>query len=254
MKFKTVMAACSLLMASVFTTARADEVTVAVAANFTAPMQAIAPLFERESGHKLMLAFGSTGSFYAQIRNGAPFEVLLSADDETPARLMQDKAAVPGSAFAYAFGRLVLWSPKAGLVDGAGEVLRQPGFQRLALANPRLAPYGVAAVQTLKAMGLYETLQPRLVMGENITQTLQFISSGNAQLGFVALSQVMRDGRIEGSFWRVGESLHQPIRQDAVLLEKGRGKAGAQALLAYLRGDKARTVIESFGYGLQALP
>ena len=254
MTCRTFIIAWSLLVAGVLTTARAEEVSVAVAANFTAPMQALAPLFEKESGHKLVLSFGSTGSFYAQIRNGAPFEVLLSADDETPARLVQDKAAVPGSAFAYAFGTLVLWSPRAGLVDGAGEVLRQPGFQRLALANPRLAPYGAAAVQTLKAMGLYETLQPRLVMGENITQTLQFIRSGNAQLGFVALSQVMRDGRIEGSFWRVDERLHEPIRQDAVLLEKGRGKAGAQALLAFLRGDRARAVIESFGYGLQARP
>ena len=229
----------------------AEEVSVAVAANFTAPMQTIAADFEKDTGHKAQLSFGATGKFYAQIKNGAPFEVLLAADDETPARLEKEAAAIAGSRFTYAIGKLVLWSPKASYVDDKGEILNKGDFAHLAIANPKLAPYGQAAVEALNALKLNEALAPKLVQGENISQTFQFVSTGNAELGFVALSQVMKDGRIsEGSAWIVPANLHQPIRQDAVLLLPGKDKPAAEALLKYLRGDKARAVIKSYGYDL----
>ena len=228
---------------------RAGEVHVAVAANFTAPMNVIAETFEKDTGHKAKLAFGSTGKFYAQIKNGAPFEVLLAADDETPARLVQEGSAEANSRFTYAIGTLVLWSSKPGLVDAAGEVLRRGQFGKLALANPKTAPYGRAAVETLTRLGLMSAAQPRFVQGENIAQTFQFISSGNADLGFVALSQVMKDGKVqEGSAWIVPAEMHEPIRQDAVLLATGRGNPAAQALLNYMKGDRAKQVMRSFGY------
>lgn len=229
--------------------AHADEVQVAVAANFAAPAKRIAAEFEQATGHKAQLSFGATGKFYAQIRNGAPFEVLLSADDATPARLEQDGAAVVGSRFTYAIGRLALWSARPGFVDAGGEVLKGGAFRHLALANPRLAPYGAAAVEVLTALKLHDTLRAKFVQGENIAQTHQFVASGSAELGFVALSQVFRDGRIaEGSGWVVPAELHAPIRQDAVLLEKGRDKAAAAAWLHFLRGDKARAIISAYGY------
>lgn len=229
--------------------AQAAEVKVAVAANFTAPMQKIAQAFEQETGHKTLLSFGGTGSFYAQIRNGAPFQILLAADDETPLKLEQEGLAVAGSRFTYATGRLVLWSRQPGLVDDQGELLRSGRFQRLALANPKLAPYGSAAIETLTRLGLLEALRPRLVQGDNIGQTYQFVATENAQLGFVALSQVQTAGRIaQGSAWIVPASLHQPIKQDAVLLSAGQGNPAASALLAFLKGEKARAVIRSFGY------
>ena len=227
----------------------AEEVQVAVAANFTAPMQVIAADFEKDTGHKALLAFGATGKFYAQIKNGAPFDVLLAADDETPARLEKENAAIAGSRFTYAIGTLVLWSAKPGYVDGQGEVLRKGDFARLAIANPKLAPYGQAATEVMAALKVSETLAPKLVQGENIAQTFQFVSTGNAELGFVALSQVMKDGKVsEGSAWIVPANLHQSIRQDAVLLTPGRDNPAAAALLRYLQGEKARAVIHSFGY------
>ena len=228
---------------------QAAEVSVAVAANFTAPMQKIAALFEQDTGHKAVLAFGSTGRFYAQIRNGAPFQVLLAADDETPARLEREGAGVAGSRFTYAVGRLVLWSRQPGLVDARGEVLKSGRFDKLALADPKLAPYGAAAMETMAALGVLEAVRPRFVQGESIAQTYQFVASENAQLGFVALSQVFADGRISsGSGWVVPPELHAPIRQDAILLDKGRGNPAATALLQYLRSDKARAIIRSHGY------
>lgn len=231
--------------------ARADEVPVAVAANFAAPMQKIAVAFEADTGHKAVLAFGSTGTFYAQIRNGAPFQLLLAADNETPARLEKEGFAVAGTRFTYATGRLVLWSAQPGVVDDKGEVLRRPGDGRIALANPKLAPYGAAAIETLTALGLLQGLQPRFVQGENIAQAYQFTATGNAPLGFVALSQVMVDGRIaRGSAWVVPARLHTPIRQDAVLLARGKYNAAAAALATYLRGEKARAIIRSYGYEL----
>lgn len=232
--------------------AHADEVQVAVAANFTAPMQKIAALFEKDSGHKASLAFGSTGNFYAQISNGAPFQVLLAADDETPARLEKEGLAVAGSHFTYAIGKLVLWSSSADLVDAGGAVLKTGNFRHLALANPKTAPYGAAAVEAMGQLGVLPELQPRLVQGDNITQAHQFVVSGNAELGFVALSQVYKDGQLgSGSMWLVPANLYTPILQDAVLLAKGRDKPAAAALLAYLKGDQARAIIRSYGYALR---
>lgn len=232
-------------------TATAGEVVVAVAANFTAPMQKIAGEFERASGHKLKLSFGATGKLYAQIVNGAPYELLLSADDETPARLEKEGFGVAGSRFTYAIGRLVLWSPVEGKVDGEGRVLRDKSIQHIAIANPKTAPYGQAAVEMLQSAGLLGSLEPKFVQGENIAQTFQFVQSGNAELGFVALSQVWKDGRISaGSGWIIPPSQHQPIRQDALLLTRASGNVAAKALLDYLRSPAARQIIKTYGYDL----
>jgi len=239
---------CSLLVSSV---AFADQVQVAVATNFSAPMQRISADFAKDTGHQALLAFGATGKFYAQIRNGAPFEILLAADEETPARLEKEGPGVANSRFTYAIGKLVLWSAKAGVVDDRGEVLKQGNFKFAAIANPKFAPYGQAAIDTLTALKLLAAVQPKFVQGENISQAHQFVATGNAELGFVALSQVMKDGRIGvGSAWIVPSSLYQPIRQDVVLLEKGKDKPAARALMKYLASDKARAVIKSFGYEL----
>ena len=241
--------ACAGVAWAMLGVAHADTVSVAVAANFTAPMQKIAAAFEADTGHKAELSFGATGKFYAQITHGAPFQVLLSADDTTPARLEREGKAVAHSRFTYAIGTLVLWSAQPGTVDAKGDVLKSGDFKHLAIANPKLAPYGAAALQVMENLGVATALQPRLVQGENIAQTFQFVSTGNAQLGFVALSQVMADGKIRsGSAWQVPASLHEPIRQDAVLLMPGKDSAAASALLIYLRGSKARALIQSYGY------
>jgi molybdate transport system substrate-binding protein len=242
----------STLIALIFAGAAvAEEVQVAVAANFTSPMQKIAADFEKDTGHKAQLAFGSTGKFYAQIKNGAPFEVLLAADDETPVKLEKEGAAVAGSHFTYAIGKLVLWSAKPGFVDDKGEVLKSGNFAHVSIANPKLAPYGAAAIEALTALRLLDAVQPKFVQAENISQAYQFIATGNAELGFVALSQVLKDGKIaEGSAWIVPGNLYQPIRQDAVILDKGKDKPAAEALMKYLKGDKARAVIKSYGYDL----
>lgn len=233
-------------------TAHADEVSVAVAANFTGPMQVIAVLFERDTGHKANLAFGATGKFYAQITNGAPFEILLAADDETPARLVKEGHGVAGSSYTYAIGKLVLWSADPKLVDARGEILKKGGFRHLALANPKTAPYGAAALQTMGKLGVAETLKPLFVQGENISQTQQFVVTGAAELGFVAYSQVIKNGQIgSGSGWIVPGSFYDAINQDAVLLARGKDKPAATALLKYLKSDKAQAVIKSFGYELR---
>lgn len=250
-RFRRLMKLATVAATALFGLCQAAEVSVAVAANFTAPMQKIAAAFEQDSGHKVVLSFGATGKFYAQIRNGAPFQMLLAADDETPARLDKEGLTVPGSRFTYAIGKLVLWSAQTGLVDDQGAVLRTGHFERLAVADPKLAPYGAAAVETLSRLGLLQTLQPRFVQGENIAQTYQFVATGNAALGFVALSQVMVDGRItKGSAWLVPAELHTPIRQDAVILGNAKANAAAAALAAYLRSDKARAIIRAYGYAL----
>lgn len=248
-----VIRSVALLSAALLTSfaAHAAEVSVAVAANFTAPMQKIAAEFEKDTGHKLRLTFGGSGKVYAQISNGAPFEVFLSADDETPARLENEAQAVKGSRFTYAIGKLVLWSPKANYVDGQGEVLARGDFSHLAIANPKTAPYGVAAIEVLNQLGLKDRLQGKFVQGENIAQTYQFVSTGNAQLGFVALSQVVKEGSLSGgSAWLIPPSMYSAIRQDAVLLNKGQHNPGASALLSYLKGEKAKAIIRSFGYQL----
>jgi molybdate transport system substrate-binding protein len=229
--------------------AQADEVQVAVAANFSQPFKQIASGFEQATGTKVVAAFGSTGQFYAQIKNGAPFQVFLAADTETPARLVQEKAAVAGSSFTYARGKVVLWSAQAGVVDSQGEVLKKGAFEHLALCNPKLAPYGAAGLQTMQALGVSEALQPKIVQAENITQAYQFAASGNATLAFVALSQVIKDGVIgSGSGWIVPQHLYQPILQDAVLLQKGQDQPAALALLNYLKSDKAHAVMRAYGY------
>lgn len=230
-------------------TAHANEVQVAVAANFAGPMEKLAEQFQNDTGHKAILASGATGKFYAQIRNGAPFEVLLSADDETPARLEAEGQVVAKSRFTYAVGRLVLWSARASYVDAAGAVLKTGDFKHLAIANPKTAPYGAAAVAVIDKLGLSARLQPRLVQGENIAQAFQFASTGNAELGFVAQAQVWRDGKFTaGSGWIVPAAMHAPIRQDAALLTKGAKNPAAQALLDYLRTDKAKALIRAYGY------
>ena len=239
-----------------FVAAQAGEVTVAVAANFTAPMQKIAKAFEQDTGHKALLAFGATGKFYAQIKNGAPFDVLLAADDETPARLEKEGLAVAGTRFTYAMGRLALWSKSPTLVDDQGEVLRGNRFEKLgihkiAMADPKLAPYGAAAIEVMTHLGVWPAVKTKLVQGESIGQTYQFVSTENAQLGFVALSQISLDGRItQGAAWVVPQSMHTPLKQDAVLLNSGKDNAAAHALLKYLQGDTAKTIITRYGYAL----
>jgi len=246
-------ARCRIFLLAVFlgfaAESGAGEVAVAVAANFQQPMQQIAAAFAQETGHKAQLTSGATGRFYAQIRNGAPFEVLLAADSETPAKLEAEGLGVPGTRFTYAQGRLVLWSAKPGIVDAEAQVLKRASFTHLALANPKLAPYGAAALETLRGMGLAEALRGKFVQAENIAQAHQFVASGNALLGFVAYSQVFEDGRLlAGSAWVVPPNLHEPILQDAVLLAKGRDNAAAQALLKYLQTPAARAIISRFGY------
>jgi molybdate transport system substrate-binding protein len=232
--------------------ALADEVQIAVAANFTAPVQQIAAEFERKTGHKTVLAFGATGKFYAQIVNGAPFEVFLSADDTTPAKLESEGHAVAGTRFTYAVGTLVLWSAKPDFVDTKGGILKSGKFNKVALANPKTAPYGAATIETLTKLKLLDSVQPKFVQGENITQTLQFIATGNADLGFVALSQVFKDGKLNsGSAWIVPDNLHEPIYQDAVILAKGKANPAAKAFLEFLKSPYAHATIKSYGYALR---
>ncbi|MBV6288210.1 molybdate ABC transporter substrate-binding protein [Pseudomonas sp. MAFF 301350] len=227
----------------------ADEVQVAVAANFTAPIQAIAQDFEKDTGHTLVASFGATGQFYAQIKHGAPFEVFLSADASTPEKLENEGDTVKGSRFTYAIGTLALWSPKEGYVDDKGQVLKKNQYQHLSIANPKAAPYGLAATQVLDKLKLTEATRAKIVEGQNITQAFQFVSTGNAELGFVALSQIYKDGKVSnGSAWIVPANLHDPIKQDAVILEKGKDSKAAKALVDYLKGPKAAAVIKSYGY------
>ncbi len=237
------------LMLAVTMSAHAAEVRVAVAANFAQPMKDIATEFEKDTGHKVSLSQGATGKFYAQISNGAPFELFLSADDETPARLAKEGKAVSGTELTYAIGRLALWSPDPKLVGQSGAVLKSDGFRFLAIANAKVAPYGRAAVQTMQKLGVLSRIEPRVVQGESIAQTYQFVSSGNAQLGFVALSQVWANGKVRsGSAWVVPEDMHEPLRQDAILLNPGKEAPAALALLGYLKSDKAKKIIELYGY------
>lgn len=245
--------ACLASLIAVFASsgALADEVQVAVAANFTAPIQAIAADFEKDTGHKLVAAYGATGQFYTQIKNGAPFEVFLAADDTTPEKLEKEGDTVKGSRFTYAVGTLALWSAKEGYVDGKGEVLQKNQYQHLSIANPKAAPYGLAATQVLAKLKLTEATQAKLVEGQNITQAYQFVSTGNAELGFVALSQIYKDGKVSsGSAWVVPADMHDPIKQDAVILNKGKDNPAAKALVEYLKGPKAAAVIKSYGYQL----
>jgi molybdate transport system substrate-binding protein len=230
---------------------QAGEVQVAVAANFAGPLARIGEAFSAATGHTLKVSAGPTGKFYAQIVAGAPFEVLIAADDETSKKLVAEKRAVAGSNFTYAIGKLVLWSAQPGFVDEQGAVLASAKFAHLAIANPKVAPYGAAALEVLKARGLTDALTPKIVTGESIAQAYQFVLTGNAELGFVALSQVVVPGKpVLGSYWQVPGKLYGEIRQDAVLLTTGEKNPAAAALLAYLKGDVARRLIQEYGYGL----
>ncbi|MBA55009.1 MAG: molybdate ABC transporter substrate-binding protein [Pseudomonadales bacterium] len=227
----------------------AETVHAAVAANFTTAMKELVTHFEQDSEHKVKLSFGSSGKIFAQIRNGAPFQVFLSADQTKPMALEQAGLTVPHSRFTYAVGALVLWSAKPGWVDSEYSKLKSGDFNKLAFANPKVAPYGVAAMEILQALDLKERTAGKWVQGENIAQTYQFVASGNADLGFVALSQVMDKGHVKrGSSWIVPNQLYSPIRQDAVLLKRGQDSVGAKALLKYLSSDQARAIIHAYGY------
>ncbi len=235
----------ALLAAQVY----AAEVKVAVAANFAKPLEEITVQFEKDTGHKVLATPGATGKFYAQIINGAPFEVLISADDETPRKLAREAKAIAETQFTYAIGTLALWSPDTNLVDHGGGVLKTDKFKFLAIANAKVAPYGQAAVQTMLKLGVLTKLEPRVVQGENIAQTYQFVTSGNAQLGFVALSQITENGKLKsGSAWSVPQEFHDQIKQDAILLNNGKDSMAAKALLEYLKSDKAKKIIASYGY------
>ncbi len=238
-----------LLLLVISTATRADDVHAAVAANFTGAIKTLAPLFEQQTGHRLIASFGATGQLYAQISNGAPFDLLLSADEAAPRRLIEDGRAIPSSYFVYARGRLALWSPMPGYVDDAGAVLEGDGFKRIAIANPKTAPYGQAALQVITHRGLLAQLQPKFITGENIAQTHQFIASGNVPLGFIALAQVMalpEDAR--GSYWVVPTEAHRPIDQGAVILDSAKSPAAAEAFFAFLKSPAAVAVIEGLGY------
>lgn len=246
--FRSILAAWLFLIAPI---TWADTVLVAVAANFTKPMTEIAAAFEKSTGHSADLSFGSSGKFVSQLENGGPFEVFLSADDKNPVKLEQLGLAVANSRFTYALGKLVLWSATPGLVDEQGQILSKGGFKHLALADPKLAPYGAAAVEVLKNQGVFDKLQPLFVQGDNIAQTHQFVSTGNAELGFLALSQVMDNGKIAtGSGWIIPSDRYQPIRQDAVLLKNGAENPAAPALLQFLKSPEALAIIKKYGYEL----
>ncbi len=241
-----VMVCCQFLLAA--TMARAADVSVAVAANFTAPAKEIADQFKAQTGHTVDLSFGASGQFYAQITQGAPFDIFLSADSERAQKVETDGFAVPGTRFTYAIGKLVLWSANPTLIDKDGAVLEKNNFAHIAIANPKSAPYGAAAVQTMNALGVYNVLESKFVTGENINQTFQFVASGNAELGFVALSQVI--GQRNGSSWLVPDKLYSPIVQDAVLLKQGEKNAAAKAFYAFLKSPDALKIIQRYGYAL----
>lgn len=240
-----VVIACGLVAGR----ADADQVKVAVAANFTAPVKEIAAAFRQKTGHEAVLSFGSSGQFYTQITQAAPFQVFLSADQERPKKLADNGLAVPESRFTYAIGKLVLWSKKPGYVKGEA-TLRSDAFAKLSICNPVAAPYGEAAVETMKSLKLYDTLKAKFVVGADITQAFQFVDTGNAELGFVAASQLT--GKAGGSQWVVPQELYKPIRQDAVLLKKGADSEAAKAFLQFLKGPEARAIIEKFGYALDS--
>ncbi|TQF34132.1 molybdate ABC transporter substrate-binding protein [Bradyrhizobium sp. UNPA324] len=243
--FRTIATAAGLLLA--FAEAQAAQTNVAVAANFTDAAKEIAALFKQKTGHEAVLSFGASGQFYTQITQGAPFQVFLSADDSRPRKLVEDGLAVADSRFTYAIGKLVLWSKSSGAVTGE-ETLKAASFAKLSICNPAAAPYGLAAVETMKSLKLYDALKPKLVEGATITQAYQFVETGNAEVGFVALSQLT--GSDVGSRWVVPQALYSPIRQDAVLLKTGAGNEAAGAFIGFLRGPEARAIIEKYGYVL----
>ena len=240
-----------LLFSTIAGSVNAGEVNAAVAANITAPAQQIAALFEKETGNTVKLSFGSTGKFYSQIKEGAPFDVLLAADEKTPKKMEQEGLAVANTSFVYAMGKLVLWSAKAGYVDDKGTVLNSDSYSKLSYADPKLAPYGLAAQEALQKLNLWDKVQSKLVTGDSITQAYQFAATGNAELAFIALSQITRDGKVsEGSCWKVPAELYSPIKQGAIQLSAAKDKTASQAFLNFLKSEKAVVIIRSFGYEL----
>jgi molybdate transport system substrate-binding protein len=239
------LAAGAAIASLVAGNAFAAQTNVAVAANFTDAAKEIALIFKQKTGHEAVLSFGSSGQFFTQITQDAPFQVFLSADADRPKKLEDDGLGVAGSRFTYAIGRLVLWSKTPGLVKGE-ETLKAASFAKLSICNPVAAPYGAAAVETMKSLEVADALQPKLVEGANITQAFQFVQTGNAELGFVALSQLTGDD--SGSRWVVPQNLYTPIRQDAVLLKKGASNEAATAFITFLKGPEARAIIEKYGY------
>ena len=225
----------------------AETVNVAVAANFTDAAKEIAKQFKEKSGHDAVLSFGASGQFYTQIKENAPFQVFLSADEERPKKLIEEGFGVGGSEFTYAIGKLVLWSKKSGFVKNE-EVLKKGDFSKLSIANPASAPYGVAAIEVMKALKVYDALQPKIVQGNNIAQAFQFVDTENAELGFIAQSQIV--DRKEGASWQVPQKLYSEIKQDAVLLKTGEKNEAAKAFLAFLKGSVAKEIIKKFGYGI----
>ncbi|MGV8934537.1 MAG: molybdate ABC transporter substrate-binding protein [Gallionellaceae bacterium] len=241
--------ACLFLYGLLSSPVQAGEISVAVAADFAAPMQRIVALFQKESGHRVQLTLGASGKLYAQIKGGAPFDVFLSADEDMPQRLLKDGLAVGGSRFIYAIGRLVLWSTQAELVDAKGLVLNNGNFNKLAFANYIYSPYGVAAKETLEKLRMWNSLQRKLKKVDSVTEAYQLAASENVDMAFIALGQVMHDGKVsKGSWWLVPSGLHSPIRQSAVQLKNAKDPAAAQALLAFMQHEKARAVMRSFGY------
>ena len=245
---------CLLYVLSLSIGVQAEQVTAAIAANFAGTMKHLKPLFERESGHRLVTSFASSGTLFAQIHNGAPFDVFLSADEQRPQQLINDGIAVADSPFIYATGLLVLWSSQPDLIDPQGNILRaehwpDKSIRHIALANPKTAPYGRAALQTLETMQLVDATKPYRVTGQNIAQTFQFVASGNAQLGFIAQAQVLALPENErGSSWHVPEGMHKPIQQMAVMLNKGRDNSAARGFLHFLQSPQAKAIIRARGY------
>jgi molybdate transport system substrate-binding protein len=239
------------VMAAAVQSVRADEVSVAVAANFTDAMRDITPLFEKTTGHTVKVSFGSTGKLYAQIEHGAPFEVFLAADGKRPMRAESEGLAVAGSRFTYAMGKLALWSPKEGSFTDAEAFLKKAEFKRAAIANPKTAPYGMAAQQVMEYLGIWKRVRSKLVRGDSIAQTFQFTATGNVEVGFVALSQVTAWKKSKGTMWEIPQDYYAPIAQQAVLLKKGSDNPAAKAFLDFLKGAEAHGVITGYGYGVE---
>ena len=250
-KFFWLRMATAMIALATVGVSNAAEAQVAVAANFAEPIKAIAAVLEKTTGHTIQVTLGSTGKLYAQIKNGAPFDVLLAANTQTPEALEKDRLAQPGSRFTYATGKLVLWSADSTRVDAKGEVLTSGNFRKVAIASPKVAPYGAAAVQMIDRLGLSARLTPKLVQGESIGQTFNFVYTGNAELGFVALSQVLDGGKLKsGSMWLIPQNLYDPIRQDAVLLQRAASNPAAQALVQVLKSPNIKDLIRSYGYDI----
>lgn len=242
-------AVCTLIFGS--SLSNAAEVHVAVAANFLKPLEQLQTKFEQETGHTLLISSGSTGQLYAQIKNGAPFEVFLGADTKRPQLTIDDGLAVADTLFIYAKGVLVLWSAQDGLVDDKGDVLKSSKFNNLAITNPKTAPYGAAAIEVLDRLALTDRLSGKIVEGQSITQVYQFVATGNAELGFIAFSQLKSEPEIKGSYWMIDSSLYQPIEQAAVLLKNGADNVAAQQFLAFLQSNEIKTmIVKEFGYNV----